>query len=270
MDEPITAAALRQSLGSGQPPLLIDVRRQPTFLGAGDMIRGALRRDPAAIEQWKQALPAGRDVVVYCVHGHEVSQNAAKALGARFLEGGIEAWRAAGGELSRKPAGAELALDHPRAAQDRPHRLPLAGAPLRRPGGRVPLCAGGRTCDASRRSKTRSPSTSRRRVHARRRALQLRRLPEGLSPRRAGARRAGDDRARRRHRPPRARAAGRRPAGRLARPVAQLTATTMRCWSTAWWSTMRSTPGARTEKKKRTRGTRQRTSKFQRKRCASG
>jgi rhodanese-related sulfurtransferase len=106
MDEPITAAALRQSLGSAQSPLLIDVRRQPTFLGAGDMIRGALRRDPATIEQWKQALPAGRSVVVYCVHGHEVSQNAAKALGARFLEGGLEAWRAAGGELSRKPAGA--------------------------------------------------------------------------------------------------------------------------------------------------------------------
>jgi rhodanese-related sulfurtransferase len=106
MDASLTAAALRQSLGSAQPPLLIDVRRQPTFLGAGDMIRGALRRDPAAIEHWKQALPAGRDVVVYCVHGHEVSQNAAKALGARFLEGGLEAWRAAGGELSRKPAGA--------------------------------------------------------------------------------------------------------------------------------------------------------------------
>ena len=106
MDAFITAAALRQSLGSAQPPLLIDVRKQPTFLGAGDMVRGALRRDPAAIDQWKQTLPSGRDVVVYCVHGHEVSQNAAKALGARFLEGGLEAWRAAGGELSRKPAGA--------------------------------------------------------------------------------------------------------------------------------------------------------------------
>ena len=40
---------------------------------------------------------------MYCVHGHEVSQNAAKALGARFLEGGIEAWREAGGELALKP-----------------------------------------------------------------------------------------------------------------------------------------------------------------------
>ena len=106
MDAFITAAALRQSLGSEQSPLLIDVRRQPAFLGAPDMIRGALRRDPGKVDLWKDSLPAGREVVVYCVHGHEVSQNAAKALGARFLEGGIESWRAAGGELSRKPAGA--------------------------------------------------------------------------------------------------------------------------------------------------------------------
>ena len=106
MDAFITAAALRQSLGSDHPPLVIDVRKQPTFLGAADMIRGALRRDPAKVDLWKETLLAGRDVVVYCVHGHEVSQNAAKALGARFLEGGIEAWRASGGELIRKPAGA--------------------------------------------------------------------------------------------------------------------------------------------------------------------
>jgi hypothetical protein len=40
------------------------------------------------------------------VHGHEVSQNTAKALGARFLEGGVEHWRAEGGELQAKPKGA--------------------------------------------------------------------------------------------------------------------------------------------------------------------
>ena len=46
MDASVTAAALRQSLDSSQPPLVIDVRRQPAFLGAPDLIRGALRRDP--------------------------------------------------------------------------------------------------------------------------------------------------------------------------------------------------------------------------------
>jgi hypothetical protein len=69
-------------------------------------VRGALRRDPQELDRWKNSLPRGSEVVVYCVHGHEVSQNAAKALGARYVEGGIEAWRESGGELDSKPRGA--------------------------------------------------------------------------------------------------------------------------------------------------------------------
>ena len=107
MDAPaVSAAALRQSLASDQPPLLIDVRKAPLFLAAPDLIRGALRRDPLRVADWGKTLPGEADVVVYCVHGREVSQGAAQALGARYLEGGIEAWRAAGGELSGKPKGA--------------------------------------------------------------------------------------------------------------------------------------------------------------------
>src|SRR5205814_10684183 len=52
------------------------------------------------------------EAVVYCVHGHEVSQNAARALAqsgipARYLEGGIEeGWKAKGAPLDRKPRDA--------------------------------------------------------------------------------------------------------------------------------------------------------------------
>jgi len=102
----ISATSLRQSLASARPPLVIDVRKAPTFLGAPDLIKGALRRDPLRAVEWGRSLPRDADVVVYCVHGHEVSQNAATALGAKYLEGGLEAWRAAGGELSGKPKGA--------------------------------------------------------------------------------------------------------------------------------------------------------------------
>jgi rhodanese-related sulfurtransferase len=102
----VSAASLRQSLASARPPLVIDVRKGPAFLGAPDLIRGALRRDPLRAADWARTLPGEAEVVVYCVHGHEVSQAAAKTLGARYLEGGIEAWRAAGGELSAKPKGA--------------------------------------------------------------------------------------------------------------------------------------------------------------------
>jgi rhodanese-related sulfurtransferase len=107
MDAPtISAASLRQSLASNRPPLFIDVRRTERYLEAPDLIRGALRRDPARVEEWRKTLPGEAEVVVYCVHGHEVSQNAAKALGGKFLEGGIEGWRASGGELFGKPRGA--------------------------------------------------------------------------------------------------------------------------------------------------------------------
>ncbi|MEK6244227.1 MAG: chromate resistance protein ChrB domain-containing protein [Pseudomonadota bacterium] len=107
MDAPaISAASLRQSLASGRPPLVIDVRKNEPFQEAADLIRGALRRDPLRVAEWSKSLPSEADVVVYCVHGHAVSQGAAKALGARYLEGGIEAWRASGGELFGKPKGA--------------------------------------------------------------------------------------------------------------------------------------------------------------------
>jgi rhodanese-related sulfurtransferase len=105
MDASITPAALRQSLASTEPPLVIDVRRDERFRESPYLVKGALRRDPAQIEQWKKTLPAAASVVVYCVHGHEVSQNAAKALGAKYLEGGIEAWRNGGGSLFDKPIG---------------------------------------------------------------------------------------------------------------------------------------------------------------------
>ena len=106
MDASITAVELRKSLGSSAPPLVIDVRRNERFRDSTYLIHGALRRDPAALAEWKQSLPRAENMVVYCVHGHEVSQNAARALGAKYLEGGIEAWREAGGEVLKKPRNA--------------------------------------------------------------------------------------------------------------------------------------------------------------------
>jgi len=103
MDASIKAAELGKSLRGSTPPLVIDVRRNERFRESTYLIKGALRRDPATVEEWKASLPRGASVVVYCVHGHEVSQNAAKALGAKYLEGGIEAWRETGLDLFKKP-----------------------------------------------------------------------------------------------------------------------------------------------------------------------
>ena len=112
MPASITASELKSALSSPHPPLVIDVRRKPAYQSATETIAGALRRDPEQLATWAPELPAASKVVVYCVHGHEVSQNAARALNergisAQYLEGGIEeGWKAAGGALDRKPAGA--------------------------------------------------------------------------------------------------------------------------------------------------------------------
>jgi len=106
MDASISAATLRRSLGSSEPPLVIDVRRNERFRESPYLVKGALRRDPEQVQEWKKNLPPSASIVVYCVHGHEVSQNVAKALGARYLEGGIEHWREEGGVTAAKPKGA--------------------------------------------------------------------------------------------------------------------------------------------------------------------
>jgi superoxide dismutase, Fe-Mn family len=111
MDMVIDAQALRQALASAQPPLLLDVRRAPAFAQADTMLVGAAWRDPAELQRWAQSLAAGQALVVYCVHGHEVSQGCAASLAAlghhaRFLAGGIEGWKAGGGPLAAKAGAA--------------------------------------------------------------------------------------------------------------------------------------------------------------------
>ena len=105
--------ASSEPFGAGQDDigdaLVLDVRRAGVFDQAGTMIPGALRRDPAAVSTWSTELPAGRDVVVYCVYGHEVGRATAmrlraSGLNARYLRGGIDGWQAAGRPLADKAA----------------------------------------------------------------------------------------------------------------------------------------------------------------------
>jgi len=112
MSSSISYAQFQSEHQSKSPPLLVDVRRKEAYLSAKDRARGALRRDPQGVEAWAGELPRSSRVVVYCAHGREVSQRVAAELAkrgfeARYLEGGIEAgWRAQGGALEQKPAGA--------------------------------------------------------------------------------------------------------------------------------------------------------------------
>ncbi len=78
---------------------IVDVRREPARLESGLTIKDALRRLPESAETWWSDFKH-KPVIVFCVHGHEVSQNACallaeRGIDARYLKGGFEAWRAA-------------------------------------------------------------------------------------------------------------------------------------------------------------------------------
>ncbi|MBA4265290.1 MAG: superoxide dismutase [Comamonadaceae bacterium] len=89
-----------RTAGDIDDALMVDVRRAGVFEQATTMIANAQWRDPAAVRNWANELPADLEVVVYCVHGHEVSRATAlrlrsAGLHASHLHGGFEAWKAA-------------------------------------------------------------------------------------------------------------------------------------------------------------------------------
>ena len=110
MSTDLAPEALMTRLASGSPPLVIDVRKPEAFHAEPATIPGAVRRDPMALADWSGELPGGRAIVVYCMHGHEVSRNARDALrrqgfDAELLAGGLEGWKAAGGRVVPAPEG---------------------------------------------------------------------------------------------------------------------------------------------------------------------
>jgi rhodanese-related sulfurtransferase len=111
----VSPAELRAKLGSAAAPVLVDVRRSAAFDEDDTMIAGAMRRalfDPRRLAALQipcieTCRTKRRPVVVYCVHGHEVSQSAAAALraagfDARYLQGGKAAWVEQGYPIRRK------------------------------------------------------------------------------------------------------------------------------------------------------------------------
>ena len=86
---------------------LIDVRRAADRAASAEQIPGAAWHDPENIADWAGSLPKDREIVLYCVRGGSVSNGVvdalqAKGLNARFIEGGIEGWKAAGGAIATK------------------------------------------------------------------------------------------------------------------------------------------------------------------------
>lgn len=80
---------------------IVDVRRKPVFEASDRMIAGASWCNPEKISEWMTVLDPSRPVVVYCAHGHQVSQGCAAELQnagfqVAYLDGGFEQWAAQG------------------------------------------------------------------------------------------------------------------------------------------------------------------------------
>jgi Fe-Mn family superoxide dismutase len=94
--------------GQSSGAQVLDVRRPEHLAQAKDTIVDATWHDPAQVDAWLATIDRTRPVVVACVHGLDVGRSTALALrargvDARYLVGGIEAWRAAG--LPMQPKG---------------------------------------------------------------------------------------------------------------------------------------------------------------------
>ncbi len=102
MKRTIPPKELKELLSGKKDILLLDVRRKTDLESFHYAIPGAEWRDPDAVDEWSADLPRGHEVVIYCARGGPVSNRVLdhlreKKINARYIEGGIAAWKASGG-----------------------------------------------------------------------------------------------------------------------------------------------------------------------------
>ncbi len=107
MNRTITSAELAVLLENHAELIVLDLRRTADFEADAFMVPGARWLDPGAIDDWSTTLPRDREIVLYCAHGKSISNAAldkllALGIKARFIEGGMDGWKDAGGALAAK------------------------------------------------------------------------------------------------------------------------------------------------------------------------
>jgi hypothetical protein len=122
MSKSISAQDLSNLSGTSNWPTVVAATRCFKFEEEARAIAGSVWRDHMQTEIWGPELARlGKPVIVYCLHGHNVSQLAvarlrAKGIDARHLEGGIDAYEAVGG-LVLKQRGPDVPLLLPQATR---------------------------------------------------------------------------------------------------------------------------------------------------------
>jgi Fe-Mn family superoxide dismutase len=97
MNDAVSPAELQQLLDQGAKMRVYDVRKIKDRIDVEYPIPTAQWRDPEKVSQWHRDVGDVDEVIVFCVHGHHVSQSTrgelrAHGIRARILEGGITAW----------------------------------------------------------------------------------------------------------------------------------------------------------------------------------
>ncbi|SOH93405.1 Rhodanese-related sulfurtransferase [Monaibacterium marinum] len=98
----ISAEDAIAALNTSQPPVLIDVRKEQARGAIG--VQGAIWINPMTLDhQQASAMPRG-STLIYCVHGHEVSQFACAlarihGVDAKYVIGGFAALAATGARM---------------------------------------------------------------------------------------------------------------------------------------------------------------------------
>jgi rhodanese-related sulfurtransferase len=104
MDRTINPETLKSEFAG---KFILDVRRAADHAASSEQLAGANWKNPEHLTEWADSLPKDQDIVLYCVRGGGISNSVvdalqAKGLKARFIEGGFEGWKAAGGEVAAK------------------------------------------------------------------------------------------------------------------------------------------------------------------------
>ena len=86
---------------------VLDVRRSNDYDADKVKLPGAEWKNPEQLPEWSAKLSKEKEIVIYCARGGSVSNSVldgllGKGFKARFIEGGIEGWKGAGGSVVNK------------------------------------------------------------------------------------------------------------------------------------------------------------------------
>jgi len=107
MSRTISPNDLKGLLDTSKNLTVLDVRRKQDYDTDTLRLPGAQWRDPDKLAEWGDGLSKDKEIVLYCMRGGSVSNSVLDALvtrglKARYIEGGIEAWKVSGGQTVTK------------------------------------------------------------------------------------------------------------------------------------------------------------------------